>query len=116
PDRAVERVGRAGETHPGKPPRHVLRSGAPDPRGAPARHRARHRRVDAQEPPAMTKPPADALLFDLGGVVMGLDWDPMFRRWADASGVAPGELRRRWVHDEPYERHERGEIGEAEYF
>src|SRR5207237_9743960 len=56
------------------------------------------------------------LLFDRGGVVMGAAWDPMFRRWADASGVAPGELRRRWVHDEPYERHERGEIGEAEYF
>ncbi len=64
----------------------------------------------------MTKPPADALLFDLGGVVMGLDWDPMFRRWAEACGGSPGELRRRWVHDEAYERHERGEIGEAEYF
>lgn len=63
----------------------------------------------------MTKP-ADALLFDLGGVVMGLDWDPMFRRWARACGASPDELRRLWVPDEAYERHERGEIGELEYF
>ena len=60
--------------------------------------------------------PADALLFDLGGVVMGLDWEPMFRRWSDACGVPPATLRSRYVFDEPYERHERGEIDEAAYY
>ena len=64
----------------------------------------------------MTRPPADALLFDLGGVVMGLDWDRMFKCWADACGASPQELRRRWTLDEAYERHERREIGELEYF
>jgi putative hydrolase of the HAD superfamily len=60
--------------------------------------------------------PADALLFDLGGVVMGLDWDRAFRRWSDACGIAPETLRARYVFDEPYERHERGEIGELDYY
>ena len=64
----------------------------------------------------MSRAPADALLFDLGGVVMGIDWDPMFRRWAEACDRSPGELRRLWAPDEAYERHERGEIGEHEYF
>jgi FMN phosphatase YigB (HAD superfamily) len=64
----------------------------------------------------MSAKPADALLFDLGGVVMGLDWEPMFRRWGDACGVAPATLRARYVFDEPYERHERGEIDEAAYY
>ena len=60
--------------------------------------------------------PADALLFDLGGVVMGLDWDRGFERWAQACGVAAPELRRRYRMDEDYERHERGEIGERDYY
>ena len=64
----------------------------------------------------MTVKPADALLFDLGGVVMGLDWEPMFRRWGEAGGVEPATLRERYGFDAHYERHERGEIGEAAYF
>jgi putative hydrolase of the HAD superfamily len=60
--------------------------------------------------------PADALLFDLGGVVMGLDWDRAFRRWSEACGVAPETLRARYAFDPPYERHERGEIGELDYY
>jgi putative hydrolase of the HAD superfamily len=64
----------------------------------------------------MTAKPADALLFDLGGVVMGLDWEPMFRRWGGACGVEPATLRGRYGFDAHYERHERGEIGEAAYF
>ncbi|HUQ28132.1 MAG TPA: HAD family phosphatase [Usitatibacter sp.] len=60
--------------------------------------------------------PADALLFDLGGVVMGLDWDRAFRRWSEASGQPADALRARYVFDEAYERHERGEIGELDYY
>ncbi|MBC8022407.1 MAG: HAD family phosphatase [Burkholderiales bacterium] len=60
--------------------------------------------------------PADALLFDLGGVVMGLDWDRAFRRWSEACGDTPEALRARYAFDEPYERHERGEIGELDYY
>jgi glucose-1-phosphatase len=72
--------------------------------------------MDAREEPAVSRAPADALLFDLGGVVMGLDWDPMFRRWARACDRSAEDLRRLWVPDAAYERHERGEIGEHEYF
>jgi FMN phosphatase YigB (HAD superfamily) len=48
--------------------------------------------------------------------VMGLDWEPMFRRWGDACGVEPATLRARYGFDEHYERHERGEIDDAAYF
>ncbi len=60
--------------------------------------------------------PADALLFDLGGVLIELDWDAMFAHWARASGIEAGVLRGRFGFDEPYERHERGEIATPEYF
>jgi FMN phosphatase YigB (HAD superfamily) len=60
--------------------------------------------------------PADALLFDLGGVVMGIDWDRAFQRWGRASHVPPEALATLYTFDEHYERHERGEIGELDYY
>jgi putative hydrolase of the HAD superfamily len=60
--------------------------------------------------------PADALLFDLGGVVMGLDWQRAFQRWSRASHVPAEAHATLYAFDEPYERHERGEIDAAEYF
>lgn len=60
--------------------------------------------------------PADALLFDLGGVLIELDWDAMFARWSAASGVDAAQLRERFAFDAPYEMHERGEIDAARYF
>ena len=60
--------------------------------------------------------PADALLFDLGGVVMGLDWQRAFQRWSRASHVPPEALAAMYAFDPPYERHERGEIGELDYY
>jgi len=43
-----------------------------------------------------------ALLFDLGGVVMALDWDRVFSHWAEHSGVDAGEIRRRYAFDPPH--------------
>ena len=60
--------------------------------------------------------PADALLFDLGGVLLGLDWDRAFGLWARHAGADAAALRARYVFDEAYERHERGEIDEAAYY
>ena len=57
-----------------------------------------------------------ALLFDLGGVVMGLDWDRCFAHWAAASGSEAAELRSRYSFDAAYRRHEVGEIGERDYY
>ena len=62
----------------------------------------------------MSKP--EALLFDLGGVVMGLDWERAFARWSASSGIRAETLRARYRFDEPYERHERGEISERDYY
>ncbi|MGO9961903.1 MAG: HAD family hydrolase [Acidimicrobiales bacterium] len=57
-----------------------------------------------------------ALLFDLGGVVIGFDFRRAFRIWADLAGCDPAELERRFSFDEAYEQHERGEIDAAGYF
>jgi len=60
--------------------------------------------------------PVDALLFDVGGVIMGLDWNRAFQRWGRAGHVPPEALASLYTFDEPYERHERGEIGELDYY
>jgi putative hydrolase of the HAD superfamily len=73
-------------------------------------------RANAREPAAVTGAPADALLFDLGGVVMRLDWHRAFQRWGRASHVPPEALASLYSFDEHYERHERGEIGELDYY
>jgi putative hydrolase of the HAD superfamily len=57
-----------------------------------------------------------ALLFDLGGVVIGVDFGRAFRIWADLARCDPAELERRFSFDEAYQRHERGEIDAAGYF
>jgi len=55
-------------------------------------------------------------VFDLGGVIIDLDFGRVFDRWAVLSGRSAETLRRRFEFDEAYERHERGEIGASEYF
>ncbi|HSN19422.1 MAG TPA: HAD family phosphatase [Usitatibacter sp.] len=64
----------------------------------------------------MNPEPVEALLFDLGGVLIRLDWDAVFTHWASCCGADPALLRARFSFDEPYERHERGEITAREYF
>jgi glucose-1-phosphatase len=58
----------------------------------------------------------EALLFDLGGVVIDLDFGRVFDRWAALSGESAATLRSKYSFDHAYERHERGEIDAAEYF
>jgi len=55
-------------------------------------------------------------LFDLGGVVFGIDFERAFSYWARHAGVPMETLKSRYCVDEWYGRHERGEIGAAEYF
>ncbi|HEY0330179.1 MAG TPA: HAD family phosphatase [Rhodopseudomonas sp.] len=59
---------------------------------------------------------ADALLFDLGRVVLEIDFDRALASWARDAGCAPAELRGRWVANDAYRRHERGEIDDAAFF
>jgi putative hydrolase of the HAD superfamily len=58
----------------------------------------------------------DAALFDLGGVVLEIDFNRMFARWAECSGEELETIRARFAFDTFYARHERGEIQAGEYF
>jgi len=57
-----------------------------------------------------------ALLFDLGGVLVDIDWDRAFSHWARHAGADARELRGRFSFDPHYERHERGEIDARAYY
>jgi len=58
----------------------------------------------------------EAILFDLGGVLIELDWDRVFEHWASCCDADAAALRGRFSFDAPYERHEVGEISAREYF
>ena len=62
-----------------------------------------------------TTPPR-ALLFDLGGVVLDIDFDRVFHAWAARASCDPRAVRRRFKFDDAYERHERGELDASGYF
>ena len=57
-----------------------------------------------------------ALLFDLGGVVIEIDFDRVLKRWEPISKLSFTELKATFHFDAAYMRHERGEIEAAEYF
>jgi putative hydrolase of the HAD superfamily len=59
---------------------------------------------------------ADALLFDLGRVVIDTDFNKTLACWAGHAGCEPAHLVGRFSRDEIYQRHERGEISDAEFF
>jgi putative hydrolase of the HAD superfamily len=57
----------------------------------------------------------DALLFDLGNIVIDIDFSRVFDAWARAAGVPPAAIAKRFSIDAAYEAHERGEIEGAQY-
>ena len=59
---------------------------------------------------------ADALLFDLGRVVLDIDFGKALACWAGHAGRAPGDLAARFVREESYRDHEVGKIEDAVYF
>jgi glucose-1-phosphatase len=59
---------------------------------------------------------ADALLFDLGRVVLDIDFGKALACWAEHAGCAPSELAARFVREESYRHHEVGKIEDAAYF
>lgn len=60
--------------------------------------------------------PIDAIVFDLGGVLVDVDFQRALDRWARASGVPGDTLLARFSRDEAYCAHERGELDDAGYF
>jgi glucose-1-phosphatase len=59
---------------------------------------------------------ADALLFDLGRVVIDIDFSKTLACWAGHAGCAPAHLVGRFARDDIYQRHETGSISDAEFF
>jgi glucose-1-phosphatase len=68
------------------------------------------------KPPALSPGDADALLFDLGRVVLDLDFNRVLHCWARHAGCEPAQLASRFLRDELYRRHEKGEISDEAFF
>ena len=60
--------------------------------------------------------PVDALLFDLGGVVIEIDFGKIFEHWGRCAGVDAQGLRGRFRMDDSYRQYETGRIDAATYF
>ncbi len=66
--------------------------------------------------PILAPGDADALLFDLGRVVLDLDFNRTLQLWAQHAACEPAELARRFLRDDLYHRHEKGEISDEAFF
>lgn len=56
-----------------------------------------------------------AILFDLGNVVVEVDFRRTFRHWAASAEVEETHFHAHWSEDDAYRAHERGELTFAEY-
>lgn len=59
---------------------------------------------------------ADALLFDLGRVVINFDVKRTLAAWAAHAGREPDELVARFVQDEAFWNYETGKLSDSEFF
>jgi putative hydrolase of the HAD superfamily len=60
--------------------------------------------------------PLRAVLFDLGRVVIDIDFDRALAAWQRHSRLPADELRALYQADEPYRRHETGALADEGYF
>lgn len=58
----------------------------------------------------------DAILFDLGGVVIDIDLRRVFARWADAASCDTALLQQRFSPDDTFMRHETGQLADDAFF
>jgi putative hydrolase of the HAD superfamily len=58
----------------------------------------------------------EALLFDLGGVAIDIDFTRVFAHWSQFSPYAIEEIAERCVFDDIYHRYERAQIDDATFF
>jgi putative hydrolase of the HAD superfamily len=67
--------------------------------------------------PVLVPGAADALLFDLGRVVIDIDFDKVLACWAGHAGCKPADLSNAaFSQSETFRRHETGHAGDAEFF
>jgi putative hydrolase of the HAD superfamily len=67
--------------------------------------------------PLLSPGAADALLFDIGRVVVDIDFSKVVACWAGHAGCEAAHLAGRFSwRDEFYQRHEKGEISDGEFF
>ncbi len=66
--------------------------------------------------PLLSPGTADALLFDLGRVVIDIDFNRTLHCWAGHAGCEPSDIVERFVRDEVYRHHEIGKISNEAYF
>ena len=58
----------------------------------------------------------EAIVYDLGGVLVDVDFARVVARWAELGGEDAARLRSRFTLGPAYQAHERGEIDAARYF
>lgn len=66
--------------------------------------------------PTLAPGAADALLFDLGRVVIDIDFGKVLACWAGHAGCKPADLSTPFSHSETFKRHETGHASDAEFF
>jgi glucose-1-phosphatase len=66
--------------------------------------------------PAIDPARVGAVVFDLGGVILEVNFERVFGAWARDAGVSVDSIRHRFRLDADYERHERGEYDATRYF
>jgi glucose-1-phosphatase len=59
--------------------------------------------------------PVEAVLFDLGGIVLDIDFNRALAVWSQYSRLSLDSLTERFAFDRQYEQHERGELSGAAY-
>jgi putative hydrolase of the HAD superfamily len=62
------------------------------------------------------QPVVEAVVFDLGGVLLEVGFETVFASWAADAGTTAAFIRERFHFDAAYEQHERGEINASQYF
>ncbi len=67
-------------------------------------------------PPRISPGDADALLFDLGHVVLDIDFSKAIACWAGHAGREPSDIAARFIVDETFRHHETGKISDADFF
>lgn len=60
--------------------------------------------------------PVEALLFDLGNVILNIDFKRTTTCWAGHAGTDAKALYKRYRPDDAYKLHERGQLDDAGYF